>query len=377
MTGDQRPLRVLFAGGGTGGHIHPNLAILERLLALRPDTEAHFVLSNRPIDARVMESETVPWTASDAAPLSRRPRGVWRFIRAWGPCLRAARALIREVRPAALVTTGGFVSAPVARAARLERVPVILIALDDPPGKASRLIARHANRKFLATFAATSPGWDAIPPIVRLRAIADDTPSHCRERLGLDPNKPTLFITGGSQGARSLNETLIHIAPQIAEIAPGWQIYHQCGTGDILERLEHAYTDALIPHKLVEYCIDMADAWGGADLAIARAGAGTVAEVARNAVPTIFLPYPYHADQHQKRNASPLVNAGGAIILDDTTRADTNAPVLTRTIGELVADEPSRQKMKAALKNLASEDGAETVAKFVASLDSRRTESDL
>ena len=74
MTGDQRPLRVLFAGGGTGGHIHPNLAILERLLALRPDTEAHFVLSNRPIDARVMESESATWIASTAAPLSLRPR---------------------------------------------------------------------------------------------------------------------------------------------------------------------------------------------------------------------------------------------------------------------------------------------------------------
>lgn len=375
MTPDPREFRVLFAGGGTGGHIHPNLAILERLRALDPAIHAHFIVSNRPIDARVMQGEPAAWTASTAAPMSSHPKGLWRFLRNWAPSLRAARALMRDLRPVALVTTGGFVSAPVARAARIEGVPIILIALDDPPGKASRLIARRADRRLIATLSGTPSGWEKIAPIVRLRAIASGTPAECRRRLDLDPTRPTLFITGGSQGARSLNDALIHLAPSLPDLLPGWQILHQCGTNAV-PRLESAYGLAGVPYRVVEYLPAMGDAWGAADLAIARAGAGTVAEVACNAVPTIFLPYPYHADRHQERNARPLVHARGALVIDDTTDAARTAPVLAREISELLAHASALQTRRENLKNLTPGDGAQTVAKIILSLDADPSESD-
>lgn len=158
---------VVFAGGGTGGHIFPMLAVLEVVREREPEMPALFLCSTRGIDSRILGSAGVEFTPIPAAPLSVRPLGLARFIASWGGAVRAARAELRRVRDqwgsVRVLSTGGFVSAPVAQAARVERAPVVLLNQDAPPGKANRWIAHHAAR-VLTTSAVEGRGWGADRP---------------------------------------------------------------------------------------------------------------------------------------------------------------------------------------------------------------------
>ena len=141
----------------------------------------------------------------------------------------------------------------------------------------------------------------------------------------------------------------------------GWQIYHQSGPTDRHE-LRTAYQSAGIPHVVTSYCNDMAAAWGGADAAVGRAGAGTVAEAWGTMTPTLFLPYPWHRDDHQQANAAPLIECGGAVLIRDTTDAQANAGACTEPLRRLLDPEHAGQ-MRAALQELGPTDGAISVSR--------------
>lgn len=363
----------LFAGGGTGGHLYPGLAIAGALAAREPGARSVFLCSDRPLDAKILSEARAEHRIVPARPAAARPLKFARFIASWGPSVRAARAAIREARagdPGARVVMaamGGFVAAPCAQAARAERVPVVLVNLDAVPGKANRWIARLASARLSATGPATGAGdrvpadWERLPPIVRAEAIAHGSKAECRTNLGLDPALPTLFVTGGSQGAGSMNAMLMELARRRSERFQGWQVFHQCG-----ERAEadvrRAYESAGMRARVVAFWSDMASAWGAADLALSRAGAGAVAEAWANATPSIFLPYPYHRDEHQRWNALPLERAGGAVILRDAIDAQANAEAIGPMLDELMRDPARRGAMREALLRLGPARGAEAAA---------------
>lgn len=361
--------RYLFAGGGTGGHIYPALAILEHLHA--PHT---LLVSSRAIDARILATAGEPFVALPAQPVGLRPRALLRFLRGWAPSVRTVRRLIREARAQGesphLVAMGGFVAAPAVQAARAEQVPVTLVNLDAVPGKANRWIARRASA--IVSSAAT-PGfdWPRVPPIVRAAARAADPPAVCRARLGLDANVHTLLVTGGSQGARSINALLIELARRRPDALGGWQILHQAGHGDDA-LVRAAYADAGARALVVSFIERMADAWGAADLALCRSGANTVAEAWANAVPCLFLPYPFHRDEHQRLNAAPLVEAGAAVLATDRIDAGANLADAGETLATLLTDADARARMKSALVALGPADGAARVAAMLREADARR-----
>lgn len=354
--------RIVFAGGGTGGHLYPAIAIAEELRGRAPDLL--FLCSDRAIDARILSAEGVTYRALPAKPAILRPRGVIRFLAGWGPSLRLSRAILRE-KPSVVVALGGFVAAPVVRAARLEGAPVVMVNLDAVPGRANRLIARRADR-ILSAAPGVGDGWKRIPPIVRRRARADRSPAECRRELGMDPGRRTLLVTGGSQGARSINALMVVVARRHAEALQGWQVLHQSGRGEE-EEVREAYTRVGVVH-VVRDLIDRMDlAWGAADLALGRAGAGTVAEAWANRVPTIFMPYPYHKDQHQRANAEPMreATAGGepaAQVVTDAIDPVRNIEVAGRLLLDLLADEARRGRMRASLEALGPADGARQAA---------------
>jgi UDP-N-acetylglucosamine--N-acetylmuramyl-(pentapeptide) pyrophosphoryl-undecaprenol N-acetylglucosamine transferase len=151
---------------------------------------------------------------------------------------------------------------------------------------------------------------------IRRRAIATGSPGKCRARLGLDVDRPTLLVTGASQGATSINEFMIALIQCDPKMFADWQVCHLSGQGAD-ESMRAAYKRAKVRAVVQPFLNEMGLAWGAADLAISRAGASSVAEAAHNAVPTVFLPYPYHEDMHQKHNAQPLVDLGGAFIATD------------------------------------------------------------
>jgi UDP-N-acetylglucosamine--N-acetylmuramyl-(pentapeptide) pyrophosphoryl-undecaprenol N-acetylglucosamine transferase len=362
------PDRVfLFAGGGTGGHIFPGLAVAEEIRRLSPHASSlsvHFACSSRPIDERILTDAGEEFTRSCANPAGSSPRVALRFVRGWGRSLREARGLIRSLRASSraveVIAMGGFVAAPFARAAKAERAPLTVVNLDAVPGRANRWIARLATRSFTAADAGP-PEWTRLPPIVRQAARAPGDASHCRRELGLDPQRRTLLISGGSQGARSINALMERLASDPKPWV-GWQVIHQTGADDI-EGASRAWNAANVPCLVRPLFSTMGLCWGAADVALARAGAGSVAEAWANRVPTLFLPYPHHKDQHQRANALPLEKCGGAVIATDLIDPGQNAAGPGQALLGLMA-EPDRLKgMGRALFALGPADGAERLAR--------------
>jgi UDP-N-acetylglucosamine--N-acetylmuramyl-(pentapeptide) pyrophosphoryl-undecaprenol N-acetylglucosamine transferase len=354
----------LFAGGGTGGHIYPALAIAEQF-AGAPSVDWRVLCSPRPLDAEILRGEQAPFSVIPARPFGLSPKTLLRFLWGWGDSVRAARACIREAKAqgeAHVIAMGGFVAAPVVRAARVERVPITLVNLDAVPGRANRWIARHAEACFTA---ATLAGvdWTSVPPIVRRAALAPGPPTHCRRSLGLDPGRPTLFVTGASQGARSINDLMAALLREHRQtfVQGGWQVIHQTGKGEV-DATRRAYADAGVPAMVQPYFKAMGMPWGAADLAISRAGAGSVGEAWANRVPTIFFPYPFHKDQHQEQNAKPLSSIGAASILRDLVDPAPNARAHAPAIVELLTSDAKRERMRAAFANLPPADGAARIA---------------
>jgi UDP-N-acetylglucosamine:LPS N-acetylglucosamine transferase len=354
----------LFAGGGTGGHIYPALAIAEQF-AGAPNVAWHVLCSPRPLDAEILREEQAPFTVIPARPFGLSPKMLLRFLWGWGDSVRAARACIRKAKAQGevdVIAMGGFVAAPVVQAARVERVSITLVNLDAVPGRANRWIARHAEACFTA---ATVAGvhWAGVPPIVRRAALAPGPPPHCRRLLGLDPARPTLFVTGASQGSRSINDLMAVLRREHREtfVQGGWQVIHQTGKGEA-DATRGAYAEIGIPAVVEPYFRAMGVPWGAADLAISRAGAGSVGEAWANRVPTIFFPYPYHKDQHQEQNAKPLTTIGAAIarrdLVDPTKNARANGPAILNVLNS--SDE--RARMRGAYANLPAPDGAARIA---------------
>ncbi|MEC9373072.1 MAG: UDP-N-acetylglucosamine--N-acetylmuramyl-(pentapeptide) pyrophosphoryl-undecaprenol N-acetylglucosamine transferase [Planctomycetota bacterium] len=365
------PQVFIFAGGGTGGHLYPGLAIAREILARDGSARCVFICSDKALDAEILGHEGVEFHPIPARPLSVRPKGLIRLIWNWGKCVRTARGILRGVKEAGagahVVSMGGYVSAPIAQAARVERVPVTLVNLDAVPGKANRWIARRAAHRFTAAVfpGAEEKGFRVIPPVVRAEAVAKGEKAACRAALGLDPARRTLLVTGASQGATSINAFMARMAERSPEAFEGWQVFHQAGPSRETvggTALADVYRGAGIDAVVVAFCHDMASAWGSADLAVSRAGAGSVAEAWANGTPTLFLPYPYHRDEHQRHNAAQLESAGAAVIVRDRIDADANVREAGETLGGLLTDGALRELMAAAMRGLGAGDGAGRVA---------------
>lgn len=372
---------VVFAGGGTGGHLYPALAIAEHL----PDHHALYIHSDRAIDARVLEGAGVPEAdrfASPARPPIAKPLPAARFVLRWGASVRHAREILREARRAhgrvVVVATGGFVCAPAARAAKAERVPLVALALDAVPGKASKWVARLASTALTVHPQPAYADWTPLGPIVRAASLVPGGPEHCRRQLGLDPDRPTLLVVGGSQGAGSIND-LLHAELEAAESQEGdrqkrgvletlragaWQVLHQSGERD-LDRLRDAYASAGVPARVEPLFEPVGLALGAADLALTRGGAGAIADAWANTLPCLVAPYPHHRDQHQAANAEPLVRVGAAVVETDHADVELNREGLGARLASLLADAGARARMRGAFGQLPEPEGAERAARII------------
>jgi UDP-N-acetylglucosamine--N-acetylmuramyl-(pentapeptide) pyrophosphoryl-undecaprenol N-acetylglucosamine transferase len=196
-------------------------------------------------------------------------------------------------------------------------------------------------------------------------------PGECRRGFLLHPDRPTLLVTGGSQGASSINRFLVAFARARASALTGWQVIHQTGaSGPDAERDEVAavYRDLEIPAHVTEFLEDMGRAWGAADLCVCRAGAGNVGEAWATRTPCVFMPYPFHKDAHQRANALPLVQAGAAVLAHDAVDPGANLEEAGSALAELLADPAARAGLRAALESLGPADGAQRVARAIGAL---------
>jgi UDP-N-acetylglucosamine--N-acetylmuramyl-(pentapeptide) pyrophosphoryl-undecaprenol N-acetylglucosamine transferase len=227
---------------------------------------------------------------------------------------KKAKQIIAPNLPAVLIGVGGFVSTGPILAAHKLGIPVKMLNTDSVPGKANKVLARFADDIYVQfEFSRNYFGKSASRVVVTgcpLRAeFASPDKNKAIKELGLESTKKILLITGASSGARSINNAICSILDRLAAFANNWQIVHLTGHSDF-ESVKAGYKDCKISNKVIDYYDDMANLLAAADLVIGRAGAVSVAEYAAAGAPSICMPYPYHKDNHQRKNAAELEKAG-------------------------------------------------------------------
>ncbi len=341
---------MIVAGGGTGGHLFPGLAVAE--VAAAEGAAVLFVGSDFGIEARVIPRTSFGFVGLPIRGL--RGHG-WRGALglAWRLPLSLARAFraLGRFRPDIVVGVGGYGSAAVILAAWLRRVPCVLLEQNAHPGMTNRRLARLAHR-VCTTFD------EAAGFFPRGRATRTGNPVRVLTAAPAAPRQGfTVLIFGGSQGAHRLNVAATEAAAALAQQIPGLRVIHQTGAADA-PWVERCYREIGLTARVAAFIDDMGGAYGEADLVLCRAGATTVAEITALGKPAILVPYPFAADDHQRANAEVLVRHGAAEVILDR---DLNGDRLAERVVALARDSDRRQAMAAAARSLAMPDAATRV----------------
>jgi UDP-N-acetylglucosamine--N-acetylmuramyl-(pentapeptide) pyrophosphoryl-undecaprenol N-acetylglucosamine transferase len=344
-------MRMIVAGGGTGGHLFPGLAVAEMLAAQQ--VNVLFVGSASGIEATAIPKTQFPFQPLDVrAVRGRGIRGVLNFAFRIPLALARAWRLIGTFQPNVVLGLGGYGSVPIVLAAWVRRVPSVLMEQNVHPGMANRYLA-HLACRVCTTFAASArffPPGKAVQtgnPVRRLESAVRPSADHF-----------TLFIFGGSQGAHRINRAAVDGVAILEEKLDGLRVIHQTGVADEVW-VRQRYQELGVVAEVLPFIDDMASAYGRADLVVCRAGATTLAELASVGKPAILVPYPFAADDHQRANAEVLVQAGAAELIFDA--ALTGEALAARALA-LARDRASLASMSRAARTLAIPDAAARVA---------------
>ncbi|TDE90821.1 undecaprenyldiphospho-muramoylpentapeptide beta-N-acetylglucosaminyltransferase [Occultella glacieicola] len=365
-------LSVVLAGGGTAGHVNPLLATAAELCRTERDTRVLVLGTAEGLEADLVPAAGLGLTVIPKVPLPRRPSTEWlAFPGRWRAAVRTAADALDAADADVVVGFGGYVATPAYMAARRRGVPIVVHEQNARPGLANRVGARFAAAVGV-TFpdtplpGATLVGLPLRPAIADLVAArATDAPGaarHGARSLGLDPDRTTVLVTGGSLGALRLNTAVPQVAAQF--VASGAQVLHLTGRGKsagVTEALADAGDDVRAHYHVREYLSEMEDALACTDLVIARSGAGTVSELSALGIPAVYVPLPV-GNGEQRLNAAATVAAGGGILIPD---ADLTAQWLTERVLPLVADAERLTEMGRRAASVGVRDGATRLADLV------------
>ena len=358
----------IFAGGGTGGHLYPAIAVAQQIARLDPEAKVLFFCSNRPIDAAILSKAGYQYLPLPAKGMSLRPDLLADFVISQVKAYRVAKHRLGMVEERGIViSVGGFASAPAVWAGRRLGFAIAMINVDLVPGKANKLLGRKASKIFVQ-FEQTRAYFRGREDVVAVTGCplreGFNHPDRMRaiEMLGLDSKKRTLLVTGASSGSASINQSLARILPTLEGFSQTWQVVHLTGKANF-EQTKAAMPSGTIAYYPVAYYDDMPDLYAAADLLVGRAGAVSVAEYLAAGVPSVCLPYPYHKDRHQYLNAEPLVRQGAGRIVDDRPAdLQRTAEELGEQLRELMTNDAQRAAMRTAAQSLARVDAAAQIA---------------
>ncbi|MHA7219552.1 undecaprenyldiphospho-muramoylpentapeptide beta-N-acetylglucosaminyltransferase [Arthrobacter sp. MDT1-48-3] len=358
------PVSVVLAGGGTAGHISPLLAIAGAIVEREPGARITAVGTEAGMETRLVPAAGFDLRTIDRVPMPRRPsidllKLPVRLVRA----VRQARAILADAAADVVVGVGGYVSTPVYLAAWTRRVPIVIHEANARAGIANRVGARIAARVAVA-FEGTGLRDAVLVGMPMRRSISGldraAGSEDARASLGLDPDRPTLIVTGGSSGAASLNRSVAEAVPGL--VAAGIQVLHITGRGKQVLGGDGSVL-AMPGYHQVEFVDGMEHVYAAADLLVARAGAATVSEISAVGVPAVLVPLP-HGNGEQRLNAAGLVESGGALLVDD---AAFTAEWIRDTVRPLVADEARLVRMSRASHALGVRDADRRMADLVLS----------
>jgi len=351
---------VAIACGGTGGHLFPGLAVAEQLR--KRGCAVALLISPKEVDQEAVkyalgiEAVTLPAVAL-------QNRNYLSFARSFWQSWRAARTIFQSRPPQAVLAMGGFTSAPPILAARKSRARTFLHESNTVPGRANRFLARFVDEAFIG-----------FPDAACLRArkitrtgtpvrpqFQPGNPTPCRAAFRLDPDRPTILVMGGSQGAGGINEMILSALPALSNRTATWQWLHLAGPNDG-EKLEQAYAARGFKAVVKPFLAEMDMALGAATIAVSRAGASSLAEMAAVRLPSLLVPYPAAADNHQFFNAQAFEATGAARLLEQRNATPEKVAAL---LCELVEGGAIRTRMQAALAQWHTPKAAEQIAEIM------------
>ncbi len=371
---------VAIACGGTGGHVFPGVAVAEPLI--QRGCAVLLIVSPKAVDQQAVKAALerqrtqgrgspeapaagpvqVPGMEIFTLPAVALQRGNWlAFARGGWESWRAARRLFQARAPHAALAMGGFTSAPPILAAKTLRAKTFLHESNVVPGRANRWLARIVDQAFVG-FAPAAPRLRARHVTVTGTPVRPEFqprhPAACREALGMDPARPVVLVTGGSQGARGLNDAVLAALPLLTRQAPGLQWLHLTGAHDF-EKVKQAYAALSLKAVVHPFLAEMDRALGAATIALARAGASSLAEIAAMRVPAVLVPFPSAADNHQLHNAQAFEQSGAARLLE---QKDAKPERTAELVAGLIASEKARRDMQTALAQWHTPMAAEQIA---------------
>ncbi len=353
-------MRILLAGGGTAGHTSPLLATADALRRIEPDTEVTALGTPRGLEVRVVPEAGYPLELIPPVPLPRRPSAdLLRVPGRLRGAVSAALEVVDRLRPDVIAGFGGYVSVPAYLAARRRHVPLVVHEGNALPGIANKLGARLTTH--VATSFPGTPLRHAVYtgfPIRRMISTLDRSATRiaARQTFGLDVGRPTLLVTGGSQGARRLNQSVSAAHRALADA--GIQVLHVVGPAGEAS-VERREGDP--PYVVVPYVDRMDLAYAAADLVVCRAGASTVSETAAVGLPAVFVPLPI-GNGEQELNARPVVDAGGGLLVQDGA---FTPEWVQATVPALLTDEGRLGAMSSAAAGLIPRDADEKLARMI------------
>jgi UDP-N-acetylglucosamine--N-acetylmuramyl-(pentapeptide) pyrophosphoryl-undecaprenol N-acetylglucosamine transferase len=367
---------ILVAGGGTAGHVFPAIAVARELTRQAPDIQPVFVGVKDRLEARLVPEAGFPLHVVEAVSIPRRPSArlftVPSVLRAG---VRRCMDIAEQESAIGAVTFGGYVSFPLDRAAARLELPLVIHEQNSVPGLTNRVASRWADR-----VAVTFPGsthhfrreerCSVTGNPVREDVLSldrDAARAAAREHFGLEPDRPTLFVFGGSQGARSVNEAIIAAQAHWSDV--DLQILHATGTAGFAAAAA-AWDDAREatsgpPVRVVGFIDDMPAAYAAADVVVCRAGATSIAELTVLGMPAVLVPYPHATADHQTHNAQAVERAGGAVVIPDD---ELSAGTLVAAVTPLLSEPARYATMARAARAFGRPDAAANVARLILGL---------
>ena len=356
-----RSLQILIACGGTGGHLFPGIAVAEALRAR--SHSVRLLISGKEVDAVAsakyahLPFEVLPAVAKPPTLSLRMVPFLWRLWCSW----RRSRALVRSFGADAVLGMGGFTSLPPVLAGHGLGCRTFVHDSNARPGRANVMTSRFCTRVLLGMAEAAQwfPNRRCVVTGTPVRPEITERPprDEAIARFGLDPAKRTVLVTGGSQGAQRLNDLCAAAAQRLPHDI---QVLHIAGAAD-LARMRSAGAGRA-SHHVLGFCDHMADAYAAADLVVSRSGASSLTEIAACGLPSLLVPFPFAADDHQTLNAEVFARAGAARLIQ---QRDLDATTLAAMIGEILHDDALHTRMASAARALAAPDAAQRVCEAI------------